>query len=109
MLVSVTERTREIGLRKAVGATRRRILADFLVEGILLATASGLVGFLAAYGLAMVVNSFPMPEFFAGLPVKGATVAWSFSALALVAVLSALWPAWRASNLTPVEALRYER
>jgi putative ABC transport system permease protein len=109
MLVSVTERTREIGLRKAVGATRRRILADFLVEGILLASASGLAGFIGAYGLASLVNSFPMPEFFAGLPVNGATVAWSFSALGIVAVLSALWPAWRASNLTPVEALRYER
>jgi ABC-type antimicrobial peptide transport system permease subunit len=68
-----------------------------------------LAGFMGAYGLASLVNSFPMPEFFAGLPVNGATVAWSFSALGIVAVLSALWPAWRASNLTPVEALRYER
>ncbi|MDX1982275.1 MAG: ABC transporter permease [Bryobacteraceae bacterium] len=109
MLVSVTERTREIGLRKAVGATRRRILADFLVEGMLLALLSGLAGFAGAYGLSMLVSQFPMPEFFAGLPVRSATVIWAFSALGLIAVTSALWPAWRAASLTPVEALRYER
>jgi putative ABC transport system permease protein len=109
MLVSVTERTREIGLRKAVGATRRRILADFLVEGMLLAGVSGAAGFLASYGLASLVNSFPMPEMFGGLPVRGTTTAWAFGALGLIAVASALWPAWRAACLTPVEALRYER
>jgi putative ABC transport system permease protein len=109
MLVSVTERTREIGLRKAVGATRRRILADFLVEGMLLAALSGLCGFAGAFGLAALANSFPMPDFFAGLPVKGVTVVWAFSALGLIAIASAMWPAWRAASLTPVEALRYER
>ena len=50
-----------------------------------------------------------MPEMFAGLPVSGATTAWAFSALAVIAVGSAFWPAWRAASLTPVEALRYER
>jgi putative ABC transport system permease protein len=110
MLVSVTERTREIGLRKAVGATRHRIMIDFLVEGVLLAGLSGLLGFLGAYGLASVVNSLPLKaDMFAGLPVKGATVAWSFGALAVIAIASALFPAWRAASLTPVEALRYER
>ncbi|HLY20110.1 MAG TPA: ABC transporter permease [Bryobacteraceae bacterium] len=109
MLVSVTERTREIGLRKAIGATRRRIMADFLVEGVVLAGLSGVMGFLGAYGLASLVNMLPQSDMFAGLPVKGATTAWSFTALAIVAVSSALFPAWRASSLTPVEALRYER
>ncbi|HZT33950.1 MAG TPA: ABC transporter permease [Bryobacteraceae bacterium] len=109
MLVSVTERTREIGLRKAVGATRRRILADFLVEGILLAAASGLAGFAGAYGLSAIVNTFPKSDMFAGLPVNGGTLAWSFGALAVIAIASALWPAWKAACLTPVEALRYER
>jgi len=109
MLVSVTERTREIGLRKAVGATRTRILIDFLLEGILLAAASGLGGFLGAFALASVVNSFPLPQMFPGLPVNGSTALWAFSALGLIAVASAAWPAWRAASLTPVEALCYER
>jgi len=109
MLVSVTERTREIGLRKAVGATRGRILADFLLEGILLAGLSGLAGWLAAYGIADVVNRLPRQEMFGGLPVSGATTALAFGALSVIAVASALWPAWRAAGLTPVEALRYER
>jgi len=109
MLVTVSERTREIGLRKAIGATRHRILADFLAEGVLLAGASGLVGFLSAFGLAAVVNSFKLPEMFPGLPVTGVTAGWAFGALAIIAVASAAWPAWRAAGLTPVEALRYER
>ncbi|MGC9950829.1 MAG: ABC transporter permease [Bryobacteraceae bacterium] len=109
MLVSVTERTREIGLRKAIGATRRRIMMDFLAEGVILAGLSGVVGFLCAYGLASLVNMLPQSDMFAGLPVKGATTAWSFAALAIVAIASALFPAWRAASLTPVEALRYER
>ncbi|HTT60632.1 MAG TPA: ABC transporter permease [Bryobacteraceae bacterium] len=110
MLVSVTERTREIGLRKAVGATRRRILMDFLAEGVILAAISGLIGFLGAYGLASLVNSLPLKaDMFAGLPVKGSTTAWSFGALAVIAIASAVFPAWRAATLTPVEALRYER
>jgi putative ABC transport system permease protein len=109
MLVTVTERTREIGLRKAVGATRRRILLDFLLEGIVLAGVSGLGGFLGAYGLAAVVSSFRLPEMFPGLPVNFSTALWAFSALGLIAVVSAAWPAWRAASLTPVEALRYER
>ena len=109
MLVSVTERTREIGLRKAVGATRGRILVDFLMEGILLAGLSGLAGWAAAYGIADAVNRLPKQEMFGGLPVSGATTAIAFGALAVIAICSALWPAWRGARLTPVEALSYER
>jgi len=109
MLVSVTERTREIGLRKAVGATKARILADFFLEGVLLAGISGLLGWCGAYGLAAAVNRLPKQEMFGGLPVDGATTAIAFGALVVIAVASALWPAWRAANLTPVEALAYER
>jgi putative ABC transport system permease protein len=109
MLVSVSERTREIGLRKAVGATRLRILADYLLEGALLAVMSGLCGWGGAYGLAALVNLLPKQEMFGGLPVSGDATAMAFGALAVVAIASAAWPAWRAASLTPVEALRYER
>jgi putative ABC transport system permease protein len=109
MLVSVTERTQEIGLRKAVGATRGRIMADYLIEGVLLALVSGLCGWAFSYGIAAAVNALPKQEMFGGLPVRGATTAIAFTALGVIAVVSALWPAWRAASLTPVKALSYER
>jgi putative ABC transport system permease protein len=109
MLVSVTERTQEIGLRKAVGATRGRILVDYLMEGVLLALVSGLGGWAFSYGIAAAVNTLPKQEMFAGLPVRGTTTAMAFAALAVIAVVSSLWPAWRAASLTPVKALSYER
>jgi putative ABC transport system permease protein len=109
MLVSVTERTQEIGLRKAVGATRGRIMLDYLLEGVLLACVSGLAGWAGSYGIAAAVNTLPKREMFGGLPVSGTTTAMAFAALGLVAVASALWPAWRAASLTPVKALSYER
>jgi putative ABC transport system permease protein len=109
MLVSVSERTQEIGLRKAVGATRGRIMMDYMVEGLLLAAVSGLCGWAGSYAIAAVVNSFPKQEMFSGLPVSGTTTAIAFAALGVVAMASALWPAWRAASLTPVEALSYER
>ncbi len=109
MLVTVNERTREIGLRKALGATRFRILVDFLVEGCVLAFISGVVGWAVAFGLSSLCKLVEMPEMFPGLPVSWETTVFSFGALSVIAVLSALIPAWRASALTPVEALRYER
>jgi len=109
MLVSVTERTQEIGLRKAVGATRGRIMLDYLLEGMLLACVSGLVGWAGSYGIATAVNTLPKREMFGGLPVSGTTTALAFAALGIIAVASALWPAWRAASLTPVKALSYER
>jgi putative ABC transport system permease protein len=109
MLVSVTERTQEIGLRKAVGATRSRIMLDYLLEGVLLAVLSGLIGWAVSYGIAAAVNKLPKREMFGGLPVNGTTTMAAFTALGVIAVASALWPAWRAASLTPVEALSYER
>ena len=79
------------------------------MEGMALALASGAAGWLFSWGLASFVNSFPMPAMFGGLPVSGKTTALAFAALSVIAVSSAIWPAWRAANLTPVEALRYER
>ena len=109
MLVTVSERTREIGLRKALGATRFRIMVDFLMEGCVLAFISGAVGWAIAFGLSGLLTLVKMPDEFPGLPVSGTTTMLTFVALGMIAVLSALFPAWRASSLTPVEALRYER
>jgi len=82
---------------------------DFLLEGMLLATISGVFGWLGAYGLSSAVNSLPKREMFGGLPVRSSTTLLAFCALGLTAILSSLWPAWRGASLTPVEALRYER
>jgi putative ABC transport system permease protein len=109
MMTAVAERTNEIGLRMALGATRRRILADFLLEGLLLAFASGALGMGVVMLLAAGVNSLPMPEMFSGLPISYRNALYAMLALGTVAVLSALPPAFRACQLTPVEALREER
>jgi putative ABC transport system permease protein len=109
MLVTVSERTREIGLRKALGATRLRIMVDFLAEGCALALLSGLIGWSVAFGLSAALKFVPMPDMFPGLPVSGATTGLAFGTLTVIAIASALFPAWRAASLTPVEALRYER
>jgi ABC-type antimicrobial peptide transport system permease subunit len=84
-------------------------MLDYLMEGLLLATVSGLCGWVFSYGIAAVVNTFPKQEMFSGLPVSGTTTAVAFAALAITAVASAVWPAWRAASLTPVKALGYER
>lgn len=109
MLVTVSERTREIGLRKALGATRSRIMVDFLVEGCVLAFTSGFIGWAVAFGLSSSLKLVQMPDMFPGLPVSMVTSASAFAALTVIAIASALFPAWRAASLTPVEALRYER
>jgi putative ABC transport system permease protein len=109
MLVTVSERTSEIGLRKALGATKLRIMNDFLAEGCVLAFLSGLAGMAIAFGISGLLRLFPMPDVFPGLPVDGVTTAIAFGALTFTAVASALFPAWRAASLTPVEALRDER
>ncbi len=109
MMMAVAERTHEIGLKKALGATRRRILFDFFLEGLFLALLSGAAGLILVLVLTTIVNSLPMPVMFSGLPVHWKMVALATLALGLVAVGSALPPARRAAAMTPVEALRYER
>jgi len=109
MMIAVAERTNEIGLKKALGASRRRILLDFFLEGVLLAALSGAAGLVLTFLVSGAVNSLPLPAMFGGLPIQWKTLALATLALGAVAVLSALPPARRAARLTPVEALRYER
>jgi putative ABC transport system permease protein len=109
MMSSVAERTSEIGLRKALGATRHRILVEFFLEGVLLAALSGAMGMAGTALLAAAVNALPMPEMFSGLPVNASSGLIALAALGTVAIASSMPPAWRAANLTPVEALREER
>ena len=108
MLVSVRERTREIGLRKAVGATRRSILGQFFVETLMIVFLSGGLGMGLGYGLCGLVDLAPMPPFFAGLLPTWQSGALSLALLGSVALLSALYPAHRAASIDPIEALRFE-
>jgi putative ABC transport system permease protein len=108
MLVSVRERTREIGVRMALGATRRAILRQFFLETIFVVGLSGGVGLFLSYGFCALVNLAPMPPFFSGMLTSWKVGALSISLLALIAMLSALYPANRAASIDPIEALRFE-
>ena len=108
MLVSVRERTREIGVRKAVGASAGVILRQFFVETLIVVFLSGGSGLAFAYGLCALVNLLPKPAYFAGLLPTWESGVLSFLLLGTVAVLSALYPARRAASIDPIEALRFE-
>jgi ABC-type antimicrobial peptide transport system permease subunit len=104
MLVSVTERTREIGIRMAVGARARDILRQFLIEAVLLCLAGGIAGILLGRGVSVAVRSLLHWPTLPSLPAIIAAVAVS----ATVGIVFGYYPAWRASRLDPIEALRYE-
>jgi putative ABC transport system permease protein len=108
MLVAVRERTREIGVRKAVGASAHAVLQQFFVESTIVVFLSGAVGLGIAYGLCGLVDLIPMPPFFAGLLPTWQVGVLSFVLLGTVAVLAAMYPARRAASVNPIEALRYE-
>jgi putative ABC transport system permease protein len=108
MLVAVRERTREIGVRKAVGATRDSIVRQFFVETMIVVFMSGGTGLAVAYGICGLVNLLPMPQYFAGLLPTWQSGTLAFLLLGTVAVLSALYPASRAAAVDPIEALRTE-
>jgi putative ABC transport system permease protein len=107
MLVSVTERTREIGTRKAVGARRQDILVQFLIEAVTLSLAGGALGVLVGWGLgALVAGLLPAGWPPAHVPLWAVAVAFGFSVL--VGVFFGIYPAGKAARLDPIEALRYE-
>ena len=109
MLVAVRERTREIGVRRAIGATRSQIQRQFFLEGFLLTMLSGVIGFTLAVAMCAAVNMLPMPtNRFQGMIVTWTTGAIAVSALILIGVVTSTYPARRAARLPPVDALRYE-
>jgi putative ABC transport system permease protein len=117
MLVSVTERTREVGLRKALGARNRDIAFQFLVEALVLTFAAGAVGMLVSVLLAHAIPPMPLySELYKTanhdgdifLKTSGSVMLTAFVILAFVGVTAGMWPALKASRMEPVEALRYE-
>jgi putative ABC transport system permease protein len=108
MLVAVRERTREIGIRKALGATTTQIQRQFFLEGFLLTALSGTIGFVIALGLCAAINLLPMPPRFQGMILTWQAGAGAVLSLVFIGVVTSTYPARRAAQLPPVEALRFE-
>ena len=108
MLVSVTERTREIGVRKALGATSHDILRQFFAESVLLTAVSGTLGLLFGVGICLGISSLPLPDFVPHPIVSPISIAASIATLSLITLTAGMYPAQRAAEMPPVESLRYE-
>src|SRR5208337_539075 len=108
MLVSVTERTREIGLRKALGATHRNIMTQFFVEGAFLTAFSGGIGLAITTAFVTLLAQLPSPEGFDTPRIVPASAVIAILSLSLAGIIAGLYPARKAALLPPVEALRQE-
>jgi putative ABC transport system permease protein len=108
MLVSVTERTREIGVRKSLGARALDIRNQFFTEAAILTTISGVIGFTLAVGICYALNELPKTDFIPAPVVSPIAVIASLLTLALITMGAGMYPANRAAQLTPIECLRYE-
>jgi putative ABC transport system permease protein len=108
MLVSVTERTREIGTRKAIGATKRDIVRQFFAESAMLTIVSGILGLAVGVGTCAAVEMLPLPDFVPHPIVSWISIVASILTLSLITVTAGMYPAQRAADMTPVESLRYE-
>jgi putative ABC transport system permease protein len=108
MLVSVTERTREIGTRKAMGATKRDILRQFFAESAMLTIVSGILGLGFGVGICAAMSAVPLPDIVPHPVVSGISIIASVLTLSLITVTAGMYPAQRAAEMTPVESLRYE-
>ena len=108
MLVAVRERTREIGVRKALGATTRSIQQQFFLEGFFLTLFSGGLGMMLALGLCGLVNLAPMPQRFSGMILSWQAALLSLLTLVVIGMVTSTYPARRAAELSPVDALRFE-
>ena len=108
MLVAVTERTREIGVLKALGATRRDILNQFFSESAALTILSGAIGYAVGVGICVLLNSAPLPDFVPRPVVSPIAVVGSLLTLSFITVNAGMYPAQRAADLEPTECLRYE-
>lgn len=104
MLVSVTERTREIGIRKAIGAKRHNILTQFLLEALALSITGGLIGIMVGVGLTRLVTNLMGWQTLISIPSIMVSVIFA----ATVGIIFGLYPAWRAARQNTIEALRYE-
>ena len=108
MLVSVTERTREIGIRKAVGAKRFDILLQFLLEALVVTVLGGVLGVIAAWGATEIAARFDIGGADTRYAITPQWVMLGLVVSAITGVIAGVYPAWRAARLDPIEALRHE-
>jgi len=104
----VTERTREIGIRKAIGAKRRDILVQFIIEAAALSLSGGLIGLLFAVGASMFMQNVPMGDLTIEAQISVGVVILALTVSIGIGVISGTYPAFRAARLDPIESLRHE-